>query len=78
MTLPSAVIVGSDVVDDDAAVGVGEAEEGDSTALVLRDRGREGVRDTVGCRPQAVLERFVGVADQGRVGVGVLHQRGRG
>ena len=38
----------------------------------------ELVGDPVGRGPQALVEGLVGVADQGGVGVGVLHQGGGG
>ena len=72
---PAAVVLGPDVVDDDAAVGVGEAEEHDPAVLVRRPRVGEAVGDSVGGGPQAVVERLVRVAHQRRVRVGVLHQR---
>ena len=73
---PSAVVSGQHVVDDDAAVGVGEPEVGQPPVLVGPARS-EAVGGAVGRGPQALVEGLVGMAHQGRVGVGVLHQRRR-
>ena len=73
---PPAVVPGTHVVHHDAAVRVRESEEADAAALVALVLA-EAVGGAVGRRPQAVVEGLVGVADKGRVGIGVLHQRGR-
>ena len=72
---PAAVVIGPHIVDDDAAVGVGEAEEHDPAVLVRRPRVGEAVGDSVRGGPETVVERFVRVAHQRRVRVRVLHQR---
>ena len=74
---PAAVVLRPHVVNDDAAVRVGEAEEHDPPAFVRRSWGGEAVSDAVRSGPEAVVERLVGVAHQCRVRVGVLHE-GRG
>lgn len=73
---PPAVVPRADVVHHDAAVSVREPEEPDAAALVILVLA-EAVGGAVRGRPQTVVEGLVGVAHQGGVRVGVLHQRGR-
>lgn len=74
LTQPPSVVVRTDVVNDDTAIRVGEAEEHDAAVLVGGAGVREPVGDPVWRRPETRVKGFVCVADEGCVSVGVLHQ----
>ena len=78
LTQPSSIVGRPHPVNDQSAVGVGEPEERQASVFVGGLRRGKGVGDAVGRGPQTGVEGLVGVADQGGVGVGVLHQGGGG
>lgn len=78
LALPTPVVLGPYVPHDDPTISVCEAEESDPSFLVGGVLLREGIGGAVGSGPEAGVEGLVGVADQGGVRVGILHQGRRG
>ena len=74
LTLPASIVLWPHVPDHNTAVsGPGEGKERDPALLVGRTLGGETVGGAVWGSPETCVERLVGVADQGGVGVGILH-----
>ena len=77
-TSPAPAISHSDILDDDAAVHVGEPEVLQPPALGVPRLLGESDGAAVGRLPLAAVVLLVGVADQGGSLVSLLQYRGRG
>ena len=77
-TGPASAVPHSDILDDDAAVHVGEPEVLQPAALRVPRLLGESDGAAVGRLPLAAVVLLVGVADQGGSLVSLLQYRGRG